>query len=146
MDVAHILLLPHLPCNDKTSPTFCSFFKIAGHLLKLCQYRFQDNIVVSLGKGKVYLTWYHENVTVVDIWEACSISKTTFYYHLKSKERGSYNMRDELTKIAVMIIEKGQKLDKFAIKVRQLIYTLPLPMHSWGLKLLGVLRRVNLIG
>ena len=28
----------------------------------------------------------YQNVTVMDICKACSISKTTFYYHLKSKE------------------------------------------------------------
>lgn len=120
--------------------------------------------------NELYLERGYQNVTVIDICEACNISKTTFYYHLKSKEdtilnfydslthnisqclleilskdnyweqllmcfesliredskygtdffsqmlisnlkedRGSYNMRSELTKIAVMIIEKGQK-------------------------------------
>ena len=111
----------------------------------------------------------YENVTIIDICEACEISKTTFYYHLKSKEEiilrfydqvthdisvhllsmlskdnyfeqllsgfyslidasskfgpdffsqmlisnlkcdhGSYDIRDELTNVAVMIIEKAQ--------------------------------------
>jgi len=112
----------------------------------------------------------YQNVTVMDICKACNISKTTFYYHLKSKEDiilrfydsvthniseylmsilsadnhweqlmvlfdslveeaykygtgffsqmmisnlkqdyGSYDLRDELTRIAVMIIKKGQE-------------------------------------
>lgn len=120
--------------------------------------------------NELYLEKGYQNVTVVDICEACNISKTTFYYHLKSKEDtvlnfydslthsisqlllsilskdnyweqllmcfeslikegnkygtdffsqmlisnlkedyGSYNLRDELTKIAVTIIKKGQE-------------------------------------
>lgn len=120
--------------------------------------------------NKLFLEKGYQNVTIVDICEACNISKTTFYYHLKSKEDiilhfydslthnvsqrllailtmdnyweqlmvcfeslvaedckygtdffsqmlisnlkedyGSYDFRDELTKIAVTIIKKGQK-------------------------------------
>lgn len=120
--------------------------------------------------NKLFLEKGYQNVTVVDICEACSISKTTFYYHIKSKEDiilrfydsvthnisqylmsilamdnyweqlmacfeslvaeaykygtdffsqmmisnlkedyGSYDFRDELTKVAVMIIKKGQE-------------------------------------
>jgi AcrR family transcriptional regulator len=120
--------------------------------------------------NELYLEKGYQNVTVVDICEACNISKTTFYYHLKSKEDtvlnfydslthnisqcllaifskdnyweqllmcfeslikeaskygtdffsqmlisnlkedyGSYNFREELTNIAVMIIKKGQE-------------------------------------
>lgn len=120
--------------------------------------------------NQLFLEKGYQNVTVVDICKACNISKTTFYYHLKSKEDiilsfydavthnisqhllsilsmdnyweqlmvcfeslveeaykygtdffsqmmisnlkkdyGSYDLRDELTKIAVSIIEKGQK-------------------------------------
>lgn len=120
--------------------------------------------------NKLFLERGYQNVTVVDICEACDISKTTFYYHLKSKEDiilyfydslthnisqhlmsilamdnyweqlmvcfeslvdeaykygidfftqmmisnlkedfGSYDLREELTNIAVMIIKKGQE-------------------------------------
>lgn len=120
--------------------------------------------------NKLFLEKGYQNVTVVDICEACDISKTTFYYHIKSKEDiilhfydslthnisqhlmsilamdnyweqlmvcfeslvaeaykygtdffsqmmisnlkedfGSYDLRDELTNIAVMIIKKGQE-------------------------------------
>lgn len=120
--------------------------------------------------NKLFLEKGYQNVTVVDICEACDISKTTFYYHLKSKEDiilhfydslthnisqhlisilsqdnyweqlmicfeslvteaykygpdffsqmlisnlkedyGSYDLRDELTNVAVMIIKKGQE-------------------------------------
>ncbi|WP_315121125.1 TetR/AcrR family transcriptional regulator [uncultured Clostridium sp.] len=120
--------------------------------------------------NKLFLEKGYQNVTVVDICEACGISKTTFYYHLKSKEDiilrfydslthnisqhlmsiltmdnyweqlmvcfeslvaeaykygtdffsqmmisnlkedfGSYDFRDELTNIAIMIIKKGQE-------------------------------------
>jgi AcrR family transcriptional regulator len=120
--------------------------------------------------NKLFLEKGYQNVTVVDICEACDISKTTFYYHLKSKEDiilhfydslthnisqhlisifamdnyweqlmvcfeslvaeaykygtdffsqmmisnlkedfGSYDLRDELTNIAVLIIKKGQE-------------------------------------
>lgn len=119
--------------------------------------------------NELYLEKGYQNVTVVDICEACDISKTTFYYHLKSKEDtiltfydsithnitqcllsilskdnyweqllmcfesliresskygtdflsqmiisnlkedyGSFDFRDELTQIAISIIEKGQ--------------------------------------
>jgi AcrR family transcriptional regulator len=119
--------------------------------------------------NQLFLEKGYQNVTVVDICEACAISKTTFYYHLSSKEDiilhfydsithnisqflmsilamdnyweqlmmcfeslitegskygtdffsqmmisnlkedyGSYDLRDELTNIAVMIIKKGQ--------------------------------------
>ncbi len=119
--------------------------------------------------NKLFLEKGYQNVTVINICEACNISKTTFYYHLKSKEDiilnfydslthnisqylmsilemdnyweqlmicfeslvseaykygtgffsqmmisnlkedyGSYDFRDELTNIAVMIIKKGQ--------------------------------------
>lgn len=118
----------------------------------------------------LFLEKGYENVTVMHICEACNISKTTFYYHLKSKEDiilhfydslthnisqnllsilsmdnyweqlmvcfeslvteaykygtdffsqmmisnlkedyGSYDFREELTNIAVMIIKKGQE-------------------------------------
>lgn len=120
--------------------------------------------------NQLFMEKGYQNVTVVDICEACNISKTTFYYHLKSKEDiilhfydsithsisqnlmsilsmdnhweqlmvcfdslveeaykygtgffsqmmisnlkqdyGSYDLRDELTRIAVMIIKKGQE-------------------------------------
>ncbi|BCN31606.1 TetR/AcrR family transcriptional regulator [Anaeromicropila herbilytica] len=120
--------------------------------------------------NQLFLENGYQNVTVVDICEACKISKTTFYYHLKSKEDiilhfydsvthnisqflmsilernnywdqlmkcfeclieeamkygtdffsqmmisnlkedyGSYDMREELTNIAVTIIKKGQE-------------------------------------
>lgn len=120
--------------------------------------------------NKLFLEKGYKNVTVVDICEALNISKTTFYYHLKSKEEiilhfydsvthnisqyllsilsmdnywdqlmicfdslideaykygpdffsqmlisnlkedyGSYDFREELTNIAVMIIKKGQE-------------------------------------
>ena len=120
---------------------------------------------------QLFLEKGYQNVTVVDICESCKISKTTFYYHLNSKEDiilhfydsithnlsqflisifamdnyweqlmmcfeyliteaskygtdffsqmmisnlkedyGSYDFRDELTDIAVMIIKKGQEL------------------------------------
>ncbi len=119
--------------------------------------------------NQLFLEKGYQNVTVVDICEACKISKTTFYYHLKSKEDiilhfydsvthnisqylmtilikdnywdqllicfeslvkeaskfgtdflsqmmisnlkedyGSYDLRNELTDIAVIIIKKGQ--------------------------------------
>ncbi|AYD39962.1 TetR/AcrR family transcriptional regulator [Clostridium fermenticellae] len=120
--------------------------------------------------NKLFIEKGYNNVTVVDICTACDISKTTFYYHLKSKEDiilqfydsltqniserlssiiamdnhweqlvmcfeslveedskygtdffsqmlisnlkedyGSYDLRDNLTNIAVTIIKKGQK-------------------------------------
>ncbi|HEX3023136.1 MAG TPA: TetR/AcrR family transcriptional regulator [Lachnospiraceae bacterium] len=120
--------------------------------------------------NQLFLEKGYQNVTVMDICKACNISKTTFYYHLKSKEDiilhfydpithnisqflmtilskdnyweqlllcfeslvkeaskygtdffsqmmisnlkedyGSYDLRDELTNIAVMIIKKGQE-------------------------------------
>lgn len=120
--------------------------------------------------NQLFMEKGYQNVTVVDICEACNISKTTFYYHLKSKEDiilhfydsithnisqylmsilstdnhweqlmvcfdslveeaykygtgffsqmmisnlkqdfGSYDLRDELTSITVMIIKKGQE-------------------------------------
>ena len=119
---------------------------------------------------QLFLEKGYKNVTVVDICESCKISKTTFYYHLNSKEDiilhfydsithdlsqflmsifaldnyweqlmmcfeslitaaskygtdfisqmmisnlkedyGSYDFRDELTNIAVMIIKRGQE-------------------------------------
>jgi AcrR family transcriptional regulator len=127
--------------------------------------------------NKLFLEKGYQNVTVVDICEACDISKTTFYYHLKSKEDiilhfydslthnisqhlisifamdnyweqlmvcfeslvaeaykygtdffsqmmisnlkedfGSYDLRDELTNIAVLIIKKGQEADQIRNK------------------------------
>jgi AcrR family transcriptional regulator len=120
--------------------------------------------------NQLFLEKNYQNVTVMDICEACGISKTTFYYHLKSKEDivlhfydsithnisqylmsilstdnyweqlmvcfdslveeaykygtgffsqmmisnlkedyGSFDLRDELTNIAVLIIKKGQE-------------------------------------
>ncbi|SHE95477.1 TetR/AcrR family transcriptional regulator [Alkalibacter saccharofermentans] len=120
--------------------------------------------------NKLFLEKNYKEVTIADICEACNISKTTFYYHLKSKEdlilqfydgithnislylmsiitqnnhwdqlmicfdslidvahkygsdffsqmlisnlkkdHGSYELRDELTQIAVAIIKKGQE-------------------------------------
>ena len=120
--------------------------------------------------NQLFMEKGYQNVTVMDICEACNISKTTFYYHLNSKEDiilhfydssthnlsqyllsilstdnhweqlmvcfnslveeaykygtgffsqmmisnlkqdyGSYDLRDELTRIAVIIIKKGQE-------------------------------------
>ena len=39
----------------------------------------------------------YENVTIIDICEACEISKTTFYYHLKSKEEIILRFYDQVT-------------------------------------------------
>lgn len=36
--------------------------------------------------NKLFLEKGYHNVTIIDICNACNISKTTFYYHLKSKE------------------------------------------------------------
>lgn len=47
--------------------------------------------------NELYLQRGYQNVTVVDICEACNISKTTFYYHLKSKEETILNFYDSLT-------------------------------------------------
>ncbi|NDL67848.1 TetR/AcrR family transcriptional regulator [Anaerotalea alkaliphila] len=118
---------------------------------------------------RLFLEKGYKNATIVDICKACGISKTTFYYHLKSKEdivlhfydsivhnislrllsilsqenhweqlmvcfeglveeaykygpdffsqmmtsnlkkdHGSYDLREELTEIAVTVIRKGQ--------------------------------------
>lgn len=120
--------------------------------------------------NQLFLEKGYHNVTIIDICESCKISKTTFYYHIKSKEDiilhfydslthnisqflmsilsmdnywdqllmcfetlvkeaskygtdffsqmmisnlkedyGSYDLRDELTQIAVMIIKRGQE-------------------------------------
>lgn len=120
--------------------------------------------------NQLFLEKGYNNVTIIDLCNACNISKTTFYYHLKSKEDlilhfydslthnisqfllsilsmdnyweqlmtcfeslitaagkygtdffsqmmisnlkedyGSFDLRDELTKIMVMIIKKGQE-------------------------------------
>lgn len=120
--------------------------------------------------NRLFLEQGYENVTVKDICDACKITKTTFYYHLKSKEAiildfygslaqvisrrlisiltadnhweqlmmlfemlieetrkygtdfmsqmfisnlkedaGSFDMREELTEIAVAIVKKGQE-------------------------------------
>lgn len=128
----------------------------------------KDNIIETA--NQLFLEKGYQNVTILDICEACKISKTTFYYHIKSKEDiilnfydslthnisqflmsilimdnywdqllmffealvkeaskygtdffsqmmisnlkedyGSYDLRDELTQIAVMIIKKGQE-------------------------------------
>lgn len=120
--------------------------------------------------NRLFLERGYKNVTVKDICDACRITKTTFYYHLKSKEdiildfygslaqvisrrllsiltadnhweqlmmlfetlieetrkygtdfmsqmficnlkedAGSFDMRDELTEIAVAVVKKGQE-------------------------------------
>lgn len=47
--------------------------------------------------NKLFLKNGYENVTVIDICKACNISKTTFYYHIKSKEDLILNFYDSLT-------------------------------------------------
>ncbi len=47
--------------------------------------------------NQLYRERGYRNVTVIDICEACNISKTTFYYHLTSKEDTILNFYDSLT-------------------------------------------------
>lgn len=47
--------------------------------------------------NKLFAEKGYQNVTIVDICEACNISKTTFYYHIKSKEDIILNFYDSLT-------------------------------------------------
>jgi Transcriptional regulator len=44
--------------------------------------------------NKLFLEKGYQNVTIVDICTACDISKTTFYYHLKSKDDIILNFYD----------------------------------------------------
>lgn len=47
--------------------------------------------------NQLFLDLGYQNVTVIDICDACDISKTTFYYHLKSKEEIILNFYDALS-------------------------------------------------
>jgi AcrR family transcriptional regulator len=47
--------------------------------------------------NQLFLEKGYQNVTVMDICQACNISKTTFYYHLKSKEDTILHFYDSLT-------------------------------------------------
>lgn len=47
--------------------------------------------------NQLFLERGYPNVTIQDICEACGITKTTFYYHLKSKEDLIINNYDPIT-------------------------------------------------
>lgn len=47
--------------------------------------------------NQLFLQKGYSNVTVIDICEACNISKTTFYYHIKSKEDIILHFYDAVT-------------------------------------------------
>ncbi|MFP4697311.1 MAG: TetR/AcrR family transcriptional regulator [Eubacteriales bacterium] len=47
--------------------------------------------------NKLFIEKGYKDVTIVDICKACNISKTTFYYHLKSKEDIILHFYDSLT-------------------------------------------------
>lgn len=54
------------------------------------------NFIIETANA-LFLEKGYQNVTVVDICNACKISKTTFYYHLKSKEDIILHFYDSIT-------------------------------------------------
>ena len=55
----------------------------------------RENIIEKA--NQLFLEKGYQSVTVVDICQACNISKTTFYYHIKSKEDIILNFYDSIT-------------------------------------------------
>lgn len=67
----------------------------------------------------------YQNVTVVDICDACKISKTTFYYHIKSKEEILLNFYDStvhnISEHVMTILSQDNYWDQFMVCFELLI-------------------------
>ncbi|MFA9378620.1 MAG: TetR/AcrR family transcriptional regulator [Lachnotalea sp.] len=59
------------------------FFIYCNHV-SFCK-NFNKGFIIEKA-NQLYLEKGYRNVAVFDICDACQLSKTTFYYHLKSKE------------------------------------------------------------
>ncbi|WP_033166318.1 TetR/AcrR family transcriptional regulator [Clostridium sp. KNHs205] len=75
--------------------------------------------------NQLFLKNGYKNVTVLDICNACDISKTAFYYHLKSKEDAILNFHDavtkNITKHLISILSKDNYWDQLLICFESLI-------------------------
>ncbi|BCJ94252.1 TetR family transcriptional regulator [Anaerocolumna cellulosilytica] len=75
--------------------------------------------------NELFLEKGYANVTVVDICNACNISKTTFYYHLQSKEDIILHFYDSIThnlsKHLLSILSKDNYWDQLLICFESLI-------------------------
>ncbi len=75
--------------------------------------------------NQLFLEKGYQNVTVIDICEACNISKTTFYYHLKSKEDIILHFYDSVThnisRYLMSILEKDNYWDQLLICFESLV-------------------------
>ncbi|MDF2871599.1 MAG: transcriptional regulator, TetR family [Anaerocolumna sp.] len=75
--------------------------------------------------NQLFLKNGYKNVTVIDICNACDISKTAFYYHLKSKEDAILNFHDavtqNITKHLISILSKDNYWDQLLICFESLI-------------------------
>lgn len=74
----------------------------------------------------------YENVTIIDICEACGISKTTFYYHLKSKEEIILRFYDKVThNISVHLLSMLSK-DNYFEQLLSCFYSLISESQKYG--------------
>ncbi|WMJ89481.1 TetR/AcrR family transcriptional regulator [Anaerocolumna sp. MB42-C2] len=75
--------------------------------------------------NQLFLEKGYQNVTVIDICEACKISKTTFYYHLKSKEDIILHFYDSVThnisQYLLTILTKDNYWDQLLICFESLV-------------------------
>jgi len=74
----------------------------------------------------------YENVTIIDICEACGISKTTFYYHIKSKEEIILRFYDKVThNISVHLLSMLSK-DNYFEQLLSCFYSLISESQKYG--------------